>query len=103
MGKYYSVHGKEITMEQWAIAYEYGPHTVRYDKVGDFIVSTVWLGLDHNYIGGGKPIVFETMVFKAKGKSTYIQSGTSFEERRWSTLTEAIAGHLKMCAKWRKK
>lgn len=31
-----------------------------YDKV---VVSTVFLGLDHNMMGRGPPLIFETMVF----------------------------------------
>ena len=26
-------------------------------------LSTVWLGLDHNYFPGGRPLIFETMLF----------------------------------------
>lgn len=31
----------------------------------DFIVSTIFLGLDHNYAGEGSPILWETMVLGA--------------------------------------
>lgn len=27
------------------------------------LLSTVWLGLDHNFLGGGPPLIFETMLF----------------------------------------
>lgn len=50
------------------------------DKLGDwdykcvetthtdgFVVSTVWLGLDHNHSDEGPPLIFETMVFQKKG------------------------------------
>jgi hypothetical protein len=47
-------------------------------------VSTVFLGLDHNYLGEGGPILFETMVF-----------GGPFdhEQERYKTWAEAEAGH----------
>lgn len=47
-------------------------------------VSTVFLGLDHNWTNQGAPIVFETMVF-----------GGPFdqEQERYSTWAEAEAGH----------
>lgn len=32
-------------------------------QVGCLWVSTVFLGLDHNYVRGGLPILFETMIF----------------------------------------
>lgn len=33
------------------------------DKINDVIISTVFLGLDHNHNQSGKPILFETMIF----------------------------------------
>lgn len=32
-------------------------------KMGEVTISTVFLGLDHNFSGSGDPILFETMVF----------------------------------------
>ena len=32
-------------------------------RTEEVFVSTVFLGLDHNYHGSGKPILFETMIF----------------------------------------
>ena len=49
-------------------------------------VSTVWLGLDHQF-GDGPPLIFETMVF---------QSRDSLDEQdmeRYSTIEEAREGH----------
>jgi hypothetical protein len=51
-------------------------------------VSTVFLGLDHNFFGGGPPLVFETMVFGGA------QDGA---QERYSTWAEAEAGHRAMC------
>lgn len=52
--------------------------------VGDYTVSTVWLGLDHRH-GPGDPLIFETMVF-----------GGQFDQEltRYSTEEEAMRGHL---------
>ena len=36
---------------------------VAQDSVGDVKISTVFLGLDHNFSGTGDPLLFETMVF----------------------------------------
>jgi len=35
---------------------------VAYDIIGDVEVSTVFLGIDHNF-GKGEPLLFETMIF----------------------------------------
>lgn len=58
-------------------------------------VSTVWLGLDHGFTGG-KPLIFETMVFTEK-------RGEEQDMDRYSTLREAIAGHKRMVKKWLKE
>ena len=35
---------------------------VAIDRIGDVIVSTVFLGFDHNFSDHGPPILFETLV-----------------------------------------
>lgn len=47
-------------------------------------VSTVFLGIDHNFFGDGPPLVFETMVFGGKHDQA---------QERYSTWNEAEAGH----------
>ena len=50
-------------------------------------VSTVFLGLNHNWFGTGPPILFETMVFGG------LLDG---EMDRYATLADARAGHWAM-------
>ena len=38
-------------------------HRVARDEIGDTVVSTVFLGLDHRHVGDGPPVLFETMIF----------------------------------------
>jgi len=59
-------------------------------------VSTVFLGLDHNYFGGGPPILWETMVFIHHDS---VGRGESWDEytRRYSSRQEALAGHNDTC------
>lgn len=57
-------------------------------------VSTVFLGLDHNYNDSGLPIVFETMVFYQRKK--YCTPFELFQER-YSTWKEAEKGHKDIC------
>jgi len=57
-------------------------------------VSTVFLGLNHNY-GEGLPLLFETMVFpSAKGL------GAELDVDRYSTYEEAEKGHSVLVQKW---
>jgi hypothetical protein len=55
-------------------------------KVGDVLVSTVFLGLDHNW-GDGPPVLFETMVF---------DGDLDQEINRYPTWDEAVKGHEEM-------
>jgi hypothetical protein len=51
------------------------------------LVSTVWLGIDHNCSCDGPPLIFETMVFlQASG-------GADIACDRYATEAEAIVGH----------
>jgi hypothetical protein len=61
-------------------------------------ISTVWLGLDHQY-GDGPPIIFETMVFSA---DSWNNGGGLHEEdmRRYSTEADALEGHAEMVESW---
>lgn len=55
------------------------------DEVDDYLISTVDLGIDHSF-GIGKPLYYETMVFK-KG------SWSDLYCERYSTEEEARKGH----------
>lgn len=59
------------------------------------LISTVWLGLDHN-VFGPKPLIFETMVFSPDDHGDH-------DMERYSTEAEAIEGHKRMVLKWAKK
>jgi hypothetical protein len=55
----------------------------------DLLVSTVWLGLDHNWrVMPGPPLIFETMVFSKTGDHPL----EDYQER-YSTEAEALEGH----------
>jgi hypothetical protein len=53
------------------------------------LISTVWLGLDHNW-GGGPPLIFETMIFVL---TENIDAKYHDMQWRWSTEEEAKEGH----------
>jgi len=50
-------------LKMWCDWFENAKRVVNKTKIGDSEVSTVFLGLDHNYRGIGGPILWETMVF----------------------------------------
>ncbi len=53
-------------------------------EIGGVSVSTVFLGLDHNFSGRGAPILWETLVFGGKHDQ---------EMWRYSSKKDALSGH----------
>jgi hypothetical protein len=94
MSYYYDKYGMPISLERWATLMEKDDRILAQTVVGDYLVSTVWLGLDHN-IFGSTPMIFESCVF-------YIPDGeggkwiTTLEPIRYPTRRAAIAGHQKI-------
>lgn len=96
---YYGFDGKPIDFDEWIkiTMGRNGRHVglTRVQSGGHtYTVSTVLLGLDHGY-GGGRPVIFETMVFKD-------HSSEDLEMDRYCTLAEAKAGHRRMVRQVRK-
>ena len=90
MADYYDRKGKKITQEKWLKLWKDPANkVVKQDIIGDKIVSTVWLGLDHNFEPDGKPLIFETMIFGA------FDGGDGTEEfcRRYPNEFMALEGH----------
>lgn len=50
------------SLMEWARYFESADRIVRKSVVGEVSVSTVFLGIDHQY-GDGPPLLFETMIF----------------------------------------
>lgn len=68
---------------------------VALDEVAPGItVSTVFLGLDHNWTDHGPPILFETMVFDDYDRPY---------QQRYSTWEEAEIGHRAKVAELRQR
>ena len=56
-------------------------------QIGDVQVSTVFLGIDHNFSEDGPPLLYETMIFYPPG------AALGDVQDRYATRAEAIAGH----------
>jgi hypothetical protein len=78
----------EPNLMRWAAWFETADRHVRDSFQGDVRVSTVFLGLDHNF-GGGPPHLFETMAFIG-------HEVVGCE--RYSTWAEAEEGHARWVA-----
>jgi len=74
---------------KWGQWFETADRQVRDTFRDDVRVSTVFLGLDHNFDDDGPPVLFETMVFI---------NGSGDEIERYRTWDEAVRGHENMVA-----
>jgi len=84
-------------MERWAeLLADREYRRVAEDTVGDAWVSTVWLGLDHSFLGG-PPLTFETMIWSVEGDK--ILDGPI----RYATESAAIEGHRYIVAELRRR
>jgi len=90
---YYDRQGRPITSEQRTELENSDPQYYRIAETftEDCRISTVWLGLNHQY-GDGPPVIFETMVFGG---------GLDQDAERWCTEEEARAGHERWVEKVR--
>lgn len=92
MSDHYILDGREtkkVDLMTWAKWLETADRHVAKEKVGVHLVSTVFLGLNHQY-GDGPPLLFETMVFKGN-------DGADLWCERCSTWDEAEAMHKRGC------
>ena len=63
------------------------------DSIDGARISTVFLGIDHNF-GEGEPLLFETMIFGGKRDG---------EQWRWHTWEEAERKHREIVAEIKRK
>lgn len=62
-----------------------GKRRVANDVIGGVQVSTVFLGLDHDFTGKGPPVLWETMVFDEEQDC-----------ERYASYEDAVAGHQRL-------
>ena len=93
MSGYYILKNKKAVqvnnLTEWATQFGKQNKRVAKDTINGVDISTMFLGLDHQY-SKGKPLLFETMVFGGE---------LDQEQERYSTWEEAVAGHRRMVIK----
>lgn len=72
--------------------HEFANRVLAQTEVPGGLVSTVFLGLDHNFSTRGAPLLWETMVF-LDGNDVYMT--------RYSTFDEAKLGHAEIVHRYR--
>lgn len=74
---------------EWAAWFAVADRRVAETWIDDVRISTVFLGLDHSFLPGADPALFETMVFA---------DDTTHQMCRCFIWEEAEAGHAEMTA-----
>jgi hypothetical protein len=91
---YYDRKGQPIDIMTWARSLEdHEGRIVAQHWVRGWMISTVWLGLDHSFGHCRAPLIFETMIFppgdEAGGESIWFDE----YQERYPTEEAAQAGH----------
>lgn len=85
------VHAESF--DAWCLWRSKATCVVAQTEIGDFAISTVFLGVDHNH-ADGPPLLFETAIFGL---------GLPDIASRCSTWQQAEAQHAEICARYRKQ
>ena len=93
---FYNRQGGQVNLFAWAAQFDHDRRVAEDTLPDGTYISTVFLGLDHQF-GEGPPLIFETMVFSSEDDSNEL------DVDRYSTETEAQAGHVVMVATWREQ
>lgn len=85
--------GKPVATDsilQWASWFETADRTLlRTDITADVDVSTVFLGIDHNFTGKGPPVLWETLI-RGGPRDGWMD--------RYTSEKDAKKGHKRACA-----
>ena len=100
-GKFYRLNPDRSTsvidgpdpLMTWARAFESEDRRVAFTQLAPGVeVSTVFLGLDHEFLGDGPPLLFETMIFGGP---------LDGEQWRYASYDDAMTGHQMAVSKAR--
>lgn len=96
--RYFNLAEEQVTYRQHLTEASQPGYVERRRVGGDYIdpekkiwVSTVFLGLDHQFHPGGPPLIYETMVFDNREGGRKL--GVDRYCDRYSTREQALAGH----------
>jgi len=108
---YYILKGKKVVecrdLLEWGKWFKTADRIVKQETLNNgLFVSTVFLGLNHNFLNKGKPLLFETMVFASRKEKTKfgikkkVKIGDELDQDRYHTWKESEVGHQRMVKKW---
>jgi hypothetical protein len=94
---FYGFDGSPITLEEWVELFDDPVRLCLQEQVGRYFISTVWLGIDHNFYRylceneteiDQRPWIFETMVVD--------EEGGVVDQWREATYDEAMKRHVEV-------
>lgn len=84
---HYNRDGQRIGLAAWgALIEDPSYRMVARSRVAGSLISTVWVGINHNFTDSGPPLIFETAILEGPLKN---------EVWRYATEREAFEGHVK--------
>lgn len=72
---------------EWARWFEQADRVVAKDEIGKIRISTVFLGIDHNFGNSGPSVLWETMIFGGEHDEY---------QERYTSRIDAENGHLRV-------
>ena len=97
MTPYYKlVDGEPVPVadaREWGRWFATADRRIACNFVGQFFVSTVFLGLNHRFSGLGRPLLYETMVFDDGMRATELSAHCI----RTASRTDAMRAHRHVC------
>lgn len=88
---YYRLDGHTITpvddVKDWSRWFKSANRIIQRDVITGVTVSTVFLGIDHSFGDGSKPILFKTIIFGGDHDD---------DQCYYATYDEAVAGHKRI-------
>lgn len=94
--RYYDMDTNPITFEEW-LAYMLDKSRdfsiIEHTLIGDYLVSTVYLGLNHSYCHNLPPLIFETMIFNNGDNKE--NDPIDMYQKRYTFKYQAIEGHAR--------
>jgi len=87
---YFDRNMNPISLDEWALKVEDMDYKfIRQETIGRYLISTIWMGIDHNFYGSA-PLIFETMIFvDSKDPNDELH----LYQARYTTEAQAITGH----------
>jgi hypothetical protein len=101
---YYDRQGAPMTMDAWSAKFSDRDYqVVAQHWIRGWMISTVWLGIDHGLGFSSAPVIFETMIFPPGDEAGGEHVDMDRYCDRYATESEAEAGHDRAIASLREK